>query len=68
MGGRKAPARLTTIKATAERYGTTQHTIRCWIADGILTAYRIGPRMVRLDADEVDAMIRPIPTAGSDRA
>ncbi|RNM13295.1 helix-turn-helix domain-containing protein [Nocardioides pocheonensis] len=38
-------------------------TVRRYIAQGLLTGYRVGPRNLRVDLDEVDALARPIPTA-----
>lgn len=39
-------------------------TIRRRVADGTLTGYRFGPRLIRVDLDELEALLRPIPTAG----
>lgn len=57
------PIRTTSISATAERFDVTPKTVRRWIAEGRLTAYRVGPRLIRLDKDEVDALLTPIPVA-----
>ena len=56
-----------TIQSTAVRLGVSTRSIRRWIADGTLTAYRLGGKIVRLDPDEVDDAARPIPTAGRAR-
>ncbi len=50
--------------------GVAVKTLRRWIARGDLTGYRAGPRLIRVDLNEIDAMLRPIPTAvgGSDAA
>lgn len=42
-----------TIKETAERYGISQTTVRRYIADGRITAHRVGPRLIRVDLDQV---------------
>jgi len=42
----------------------SQKTIRRRIAEGSLTGYRMGPRILRVDLNELDALMRPIPTAG----
>lgn len=42
-----------TIKETAERYGLSQTTVRRYIADGRITAHRVGPRLIRVNLDEV---------------
>lgn len=59
------PARrwLTQLEA-AERIGVTDRTIRNMIRRGELTGRRVGStRMIRVDAKELDALLRPIPTA-----
>lgn len=60
-----APTRhYVSISEAAERVGVSTKTVRRWIATGALTGYRIGPRVVRIDAAELDAALRRIPTAG----
>lgn len=56
--------RLESIQSAAEYAGVSTKTIRRRIADGSLTGYRMGPRLLRVDLNELDAMLRPIPTAG----
>jgi excisionase family DNA binding protein len=46
----------------------TPKTVRRWIAAGRLTAYRFGPRLLRIDPDELDALLQPIPTAKTRRS
>lgn len=45
------------VQEVAERLGIHHKTVRRWIAQGKLTAYRPSPRVIRLDATEVDAMM-----------
>lgn len=47
------------ISEAAEYLGVTERTIRQMIADGRLTGYRCGTRLVRVDLDEVDAVMQP---------
>lgn len=47
----------------AEYLGCTVRTIRRYIAEGRLRGHRVGPRMVRVAVDDLDALIRPIPSA-----
>jgi excisionase family DNA binding protein len=51
------------IKITSEQYGVSEKTLRRYIAQGKLTGYRLGPRLIRVDLDEVETLLRPIPTA-----
>lgn len=53
---------LETLAAAAERCGVSSQTIRRRIAEGQITGYRFGPRLLRVDPAEVDAAFRPLPT------
>lgn len=48
----KLPARPSIAEA-AEHFAVNVKTIRRWIASGRLSAQRIGPRLIRLDRDEL---------------
>ncbi|GAA3022457.1 hypothetical protein GCM10010528_00680 [Gordonia defluvii] len=52
--------RLTSVADAAESYGVSERTIRRYIANGTLTAYRFGPRMIRVDLDELDSTLVPM--------
>jgi len=59
------PARRYAPLAQAAKYvGCDQRTIRRYIATGQLRGYRLGERLIRVDLNELDALLRPIPTAG----
>lgn len=49
-----------TLNDAAERTGLCVRTIRRYIAAGRLRAYRIGPRAIRIDTDDIDALLRPV--------
>jgi len=51
--------RYVKIAAAAEYLQVTDRTIRQMIADGRLTGYRNGPRLVRVDLNEIDAAMQP---------
>ncbi len=51
--------RYVSISDAAEYLGVTTRTIRQMIADGRLVGYRCGPRLVRLDLNEIDAAMQP---------
>ncbi len=59
-----APKRLATIAEAAEQARCNSRTIRRRISDGSLVGYRMGPRLIRVDLNELEALLRPIPTAG----
>lgn len=55
--------RLVSIETAGDYVDTCPRTVRNWVAAGLLTGYRVGPRLLRVDLNEVDAMLRPVPTA-----
>ncbi|OYO07882.1 DNA-binding protein [Enemella evansiae] len=60
-------AQLVSQQVAAAHAGVSVDTIRRRIADGSLTGYRFGKRMIRVDLNELDALLRPIPTVGGGR-
>jgi len=64
-----SPRRIAPIADAADYLGTSERTIRRYIAAGRLTGYRVGPRLIRVDLNELDTLLRQIPTAlGGDAA
>lgn len=57
------PQSLQTLDAAARSLGVSARTIRRYIAQGVLTGYRLGPRLLRVDPAEVVGLARPIPVA-----
>ena len=51
------------LSSAAERTGLSIRTLRRRIASGDLAAYRSGPRVIRVDPDDVDRMMVRMPTA-----
>mgnify|MGYP001002311655 CR=1 FL=1 len=48
------------VQQVAKKYGMSERTVHKYIFDGLLDAYRVGPKLVRLDADEVEAaLVKP---------
>ena len=45
----------------ADYLGIDSTTLRRMVAKGQVTGYRIGPRLIRFDLEELDALMRPIP-------
>ncbi|CCK59355.1 helix-turn-helix transcriptional regulator [Mycobacterium canetti] len=48
------------LSEAAERCGVCYRTIRRWIAHGDLDAVRVGPRLIKVDAAAVDALMQPV--------
>ncbi len=56
--------RLTSLNEAAVYADIHPRTLRRYVSAGRLSAYRLGPRLLRVDLNEVDAILRPIPTVG----
>lgn len=50
---------LFTIEQAAEYLRCSQTTVRNRARDGSLKAVRVGPRMIRIHKDDLDAILRP---------
>ena len=48
------------VDDVAAELGVGPRTVRRWIADGTLPAFRVGPTLIRVRRDDVEAMIRPV--------
>jgi excisionase family DNA binding protein len=49
-----------TMKQTAEYIPCDIKTVRRYIADGRLKAYRVGPKMIRVDHESILKLCSPI--------
>jgi excisionase family DNA binding protein len=58
-----AARRLVGIHQAAEYADVHPITLRRWISAGRLPAYRVGPRLLKVDLNELEAMLHRIPTA-----
>lgn len=47
---------LITLDQAAELLAVSPRTVRRMISDGTLTGYRLGPRLLRVDAGEIDRL------------
>jgi excisionase family DNA binding protein len=60
----RSPARPARLREAASYAKVHVTTIRRRIADGTLTGYRSGPKLLLVDLDEIDRkLIRPVPAA-----
>jgi excisionase family DNA binding protein len=60
--------RYASVAAAAEHADVNSRTIRRWIADGLITGYRVGGKLVKVDLDEIDRnAIKVIPAAQASR-
>lgn len=53
------------LKEAAEWCGISERTLRRRIAEGNLPAYRLGPRYIRVRSEDIEALLRPIPSAAT---
>jgi excisionase family DNA binding protein len=60
MHKNKSVQRLDSLNNAADYAGVHVKTIRRWISAGRLTGYRLGPRLIKVDLDQLDAMLQPI--------
>jgi excisionase family DNA binding protein len=60
MDKNKSRRRLVSMAEAAEIAGVHHLTIRRWIAKGVLTGYRVGPRLIRVDLDELESIIQQV--------
>lgn len=52
-----------TIPDAAARKRVSTRTIRRWISSGLLPAYRVGPTLIRIRPEDLDALGERIPAA-----
>lgn len=57
--------RLASIATAADYANVSTRTIRRYIAAGTLPGYRVGPRLVKVDLNDLDTVVRSIPAGGS---
>ena len=63
-GSKPSPSlRLVSLAAGAAFADVSVRTLRRYIAQGRLTGYRVGPRLVKVDLNELEQLARPIPSA-----
>ena len=48
------------IREAAERLDVSERTIRNWISSSHLRAQRVGPRLIRIPASELDRVGTPV--------
>jgi excisionase family DNA binding protein len=59
---RKKPVRpLASLTEAAAYAGVHRYTIYRWILDGRIAGYRCGPKLLKVDLDELDDFITPVP-------
>jgi excisionase family DNA binding protein len=54
MPAKPIPKKYVPKKNACETFHVSMRTIDRWVAEGRIKAYRIGPKLIRLDLDEVE--------------
>ncbi|MFE3028717.1 DNA-binding protein [Nocardia tengchongensis] len=44
--------------------GVHPRTIRRWVDSGLLEGFQVGPRLIKVDRDQVLALVRPLSQTG----
>ena len=56
-----------TIQQAADNIGVHKNTIRKWIADGVLQAYRLnGTKIIRITQASINELKQPVRSVGDD--
>lgn len=57
------PRKSITLDEAAALYGVSRRSLRRYIAAGLISGYRIGPKLIRLDPDELEQkLFEPVTT------
>lgn len=56
---------LLSLADAAEYIGVHPRTLSRYRREGRIQGYRVGPRLVKFDQADLDALVCPIPPAGS---
>jgi excisionase family DNA binding protein len=59
---------LVSLAVAAEASSLSDKTLRRYISQGRIHGYRAGPKLIRVDLDEINALLQPIPTADNAEA
>lgn len=62
--GMAATGSLLSLQAAAEELGVCVRTVRRHISRGELPAYRVGPRLLRVNREDLEAVMSPVPSGG----
>jgi excisionase family DNA binding protein len=57
---RRKPNRPATITGAAEYAQCGRRTIQRYIYQGKLKSWRFGPKIIRVDLDEIDKLLKPV--------
>ncbi len=64
------PRRLRPLRKAADEYGINSYTFRRWIEAGLISSYRVGPKLIMVDLNEIEERVVRLvssPRDGDDR-
>jgi hypothetical protein len=63
--GHERPApQYASVKIAAERFDVDPRTVRRWAAAGLITSYRVGSTLIKVDLNEIeDRIVQVIPAS-----
>jgi len=64
----RKPTQLASIAEAADRLAVNRRTIYRWVNDGLITGWRVGPKLIKVDLAELDKLITPVAAAGGSDA
>ncbi len=55
-----------TLDQVADELQMSKRAVRRLVSQGLLKAYRIGQNVIRVDSDDIPAVLRPVTPNGKD--
>lgn len=55
-----APIAFISLAEAADRIGVSTRTLRRYVAAGTIKAHRVGPRLLKIDPDDLNALYAPV--------
>ncbi|BDT97299.1 helix-turn-helix domain-containing protein [Nocardia sputorum] len=64
-GSASGPKTLISLRDAAQLAGGVHpRTVRRWVDGGLLQGFQVGPRLIKVDRDQVLALVRPLNETG----
>ncbi len=61
---KRTARQLVSIEQAAEELQVSTRSVRRYLSQGLLTGVRVGPRLIRIDAESLDRMLAPVGARG----
>lgn len=60
MRTKESQPTLSSLEVAAKMCDVHPRTIRRWISQGRIRAYRVGPRLIKVDLAELNRVVQPV--------